>query len=191
MVSDILKSTPVTVLWPVHCKLGNFLLVLNGSLVQMKILSEILNLKKNYQSVSAKYYQANEAIQKIKISHILREIWQHFSGGLIEEWWTCIEQVECISGHWKMRKKFFSVRTAEHGKRLPRMTVECPSLEMLKNCLDTILSNMPPSWAGRLEWCLPTFPVLWFFDSGLHPCLLLSLRHFHHITSWISSSYTE
>lgn len=137
----------------------------------MKILSEILNLKKNYQSVSAKYYQANEAIQKIKISHILREIWQHFSGGLIEEWWTCIEQVECISGHWKMRKKFFSVRTAEHGKRLPRMTVECPSLEMLKNCLDTILSNMSGE-VGVVSSNLPCSMILWLRSTSMSATFL-------------------
>lgn len=73
----MLKSTPVIVLWSVLCKQGresylpNFLLVLNESLVQMNIFSEIFNLKKIYQSVPAKYYQTKEVIQQIKISHIL------------------------------------------------------------------------------------------------------------------------
>lgn len=80
MVSDILKSTLGTVLCSVLCRQGresylrNPLLVFNESLVQMNILSEIFNFKKNYQNVPVKFYQTNEVIHKIKISHILREI---------------------------------------------------------------------------------------------------------------------
>ncbi|KFV78484.1 hypothetical protein N308_03035, partial [Struthio camelus australis] len=41
-----------------------------------------------------------------------------------------------------LRKKFFTVRVTEHWNRLPREAVECPSLEIFKTRLDTILGNM-------------------------------------------------
>ena len=40
--------------------------------------------------------------------------------------------------HLNMRKNF-SVRVTVHQNRLSREAVHCPSLEILKNCLDTIL----------------------------------------------------
>ncbi|KFQ60650.1 hypothetical protein N334_00755, partial [Pelecanus crispus] len=40
-----------------------------------------------------------------------------------------------------IRKRFFTVRVAEHWNRLPREFVESPSLEILKNRLDMILGN--------------------------------------------------
>ena len=44
--------------------------------------------------------------------------------------------------HLNMRKNFFTVRVAEHWKRLPRETVESPSLEILKTHLDAFLCNL-------------------------------------------------
>ena len=42
-----------------------------------------------------------------------------------------------------MRKHFFTVRVTEHWHRLPRETVECPSLEIFRSCLDMVLGNLP------------------------------------------------
>ncbi|KAK4825619.1 hypothetical protein QYF61_001299 [Mycteria americana] len=40
-----------------------------------------------------------------------------------------------------IRKHFFTVRVTEHWHRLPRETVESPSLEILKSCLDMVLGS--------------------------------------------------
>jgi len=40
------------------------------------------------------------------------------------------------------RKKFFTVRVVRHWQRLPRETVDAPSLEVLKARLDSALSNL-------------------------------------------------
>ncbi|TRZ22340.1 hypothetical protein HGM15179_004758 [Zosterops borbonicus] len=55
-----------------------------------------------------------------------------------------------------MRKNFFTVQVTVHWNRLPREAVESPSLEILRNCLHTILRHV--SSAGRLDkmWSLPT-----------------------------------
>lgn len=50
--------------------------------------------------------------------------------------------------HLNVRKNF-TVRMAEHWNRLPRHLVESPSVEIVKSCLDTILSNM--LWGTMLE----------------------------------------
>ena len=44
--------------------------------------------------------------------------------------------------HLNIMKNFFTMRVTEHWKRLPRETVESPSLEIFKSHLDTILGNM-------------------------------------------------
>ncbi|KFV76242.1 hypothetical protein N308_01477, partial [Struthio camelus australis] len=47
--------------------------------------------------------------------------------------------------HRKFRlniRKNFAVRVAEHWNKLPRETVESPSLEIFKTRLDAILGNM-------------------------------------------------
>lgn len=40
--------------------------------------------------------------------------------------------------HLNMRRSSFTVWMTQHWNRLPTEIVEIPSLEMLKNCLDTI-----------------------------------------------------
>ena len=40
-----------------------------------------------------------------------------------------------------IRKHFFIVRVIEHWQRLSREVVECPSLKILKSCLDEVLGN--------------------------------------------------
>ena len=44
--------------------------------------------------------------------------------------------------HLNMRTNFFTLRVTEHWNRLPRETVESPSLEIFKTCLDAILCNL-------------------------------------------------
>jgi len=41
-----------------------------------------------------------------------------------------------------MRKKFFTLRVTEHWNRLPRGTVESPSLEIFKTHLDKVLCSL-------------------------------------------------
>lgn len=75
--------------------------------------------------------------------------------------------------HLNVRKNF-TVRIAEHWNRLPTDLVESPSVEIVKSCLDTILSNM--LWGTMLEqrgWTKqpPVVPsnithsaILWIYD---------------------------
>ncbi|RMC17332.1 hypothetical protein DUI87_05913 [Hirundo rustica rustica] len=44
--------------------------------------------------------------------------------------------------HLNMRKNFFTVQVTEHWDRLPRDTVESPSLGVFMNCLDAILCSV-------------------------------------------------
>ncbi|KFV72092.1 hypothetical protein N308_04547, partial [Struthio camelus australis] len=44
--------------------------------------------------------------------------------------------------HLNLRKNFLTVRVTEHWKRLPRESVESPSLEIFKTRLDAILGNV-------------------------------------------------
>ena len=44
--------------------------------------------------------------------------------------------------HTNMQKNFFAVRVMEHWNRLPRESVEPPSLEIFKTHLDTHLRNL-------------------------------------------------
>ncbi|KFR03124.1 hypothetical protein Y956_08234, partial [Nipponia nippon] len=41
-----------------------------------------------------------------------------------------------------IRKKFFTMRVVRHWNRLPRESVDAPSLEVLKARLDGALSNL-------------------------------------------------
>jgi len=41
-----------------------------------------------------------------------------------------------------MRKNFFPLKVTEHWNRLPRETVESPSLEIFKTCLDKVLCSL-------------------------------------------------
>ena len=46
-------------------------------------------------------------------------------------------------GHKLEHRKFHkNMRITEHWNRLPRETVESPSLEIFKTCLDTFLCNL-------------------------------------------------
>jgi len=46
-------------------------------------------------------------------------------------------------GHKLEQRKFHkNMRITEHWNRLPRETVESPSLEIFKTCLDTFLCNL-------------------------------------------------
>ena len=44
--------------------------------------------------------------------------------------------------HLNMRRNLFALRVAEHWSRLPRESMETPSLEMLKTHLDAFLPNL-------------------------------------------------
>ena len=44
--------------------------------------------------------------------------------------------------HLNTRKNFFPLKMTEHWDRVPRCTVESPSLETFKTCLDMILCNL-------------------------------------------------
>lgn len=47
-----------------------------------------------------------------------------------------------IKFHLNARRHFFHVRLVKHRNRLPRDVAEPPSVEIFKNCLDTILGNL-------------------------------------------------
>lgn len=51
-------------------------------------------------------------------------------------------KVEHGKFHLNMRRNFFALRVAEHWSRLPRESMETPSLEMLKTHLDAFLPNL-------------------------------------------------
>lgn len=60
-----------------------------------------------------------------------------------------------------MRKNSLTVQVSEHWNRLLREDVECPLLEILKNCLDTILCNVlsaDSACTGRLGQMPPVQP---------------------------------
>jgi len=44
--------------------------------------------------------------------------------------------------HLNMRKNFFTLRVTEHWNRLPRETVESPSVEIFKTRLDEVLCSL-------------------------------------------------
>lgn len=44
--------------------------------------------------------------------------------------------------HLNMRKSFLTLRVTKHWTRLPAELVECPSLEILKICLDRIMCSL-------------------------------------------------
>jgi len=44
--------------------------------------------------------------------------------------------------HLNMRKNFFTLRVTEHWNRLPRETVDFPSLEIFKTRLDKVLCSL-------------------------------------------------
>ena len=44
--------------------------------------------------------------------------------------------------HTSMQKNFFMVKVMEHWNRLPRETVESPSMEIFKSCLPVYLCNL-------------------------------------------------
>ncbi|KFV49474.1 hypothetical protein N328_11852, partial [Gavia stellata] len=44
--------------------------------------------------------------------------------------------------HPNMRRKFFTLRVAEHWNKLPREVVESPSLEIFKTRLDAFMCNL-------------------------------------------------
>ena len=44
--------------------------------------------------------------------------------------------------HTNTQKNFFTIRVTEHWKRLQRETVESPSVEIFKTCLDTHLCDL-------------------------------------------------
>lgn len=44
--------------------------------------------------------------------------------------------------HLNMRKSFLTLRVTKHWNRLPGELVECPSLEILKICLDRIVCSL-------------------------------------------------
>lgn len=76
--------------------------------------------------------------------------------------------------HLNIRKNNFTVWLKTHWNRRPREVAECPSLEIFKNHLDTILSSVPGLPCLSREngpddtlWSLPTFPSLWFYDIFL------------------------
>ena len=77
--------------------------------------------------------------------------------------------------HLKVRKIFSTWRIAEHWNRLPRGTVQSPSLEIFKTCLDVILCSLLKvkllrqrgwtRWSPEVLWNPYYSVILWF----LHP----------------------
>lgn len=80
------------------------------------------------------------------------------------------------TGHRKfqlcIRKNFFTLQVPKHWNRLPTEGVECLSLEIFKNLLDTSLCNGALGWPCLSReigwddslWPLATSPILWFSD---------------------------
>lgn len=77
-------------------------------------------------------------------------------------------KAEEISGkRMKDDKKALTVRLLKHQDRLPTETVECPSLEILKAQLDTVLCNLLRPHGGGIElqrspWTLNS---VWFCNK--------------------------
>jgi len=44
--------------------------------------------------------------------------------------------------HLHLRKNFFTLRMMEYRNRVPRGTVDSPSLEIFKACLDVVLCSL-------------------------------------------------
>ena len=121
--------------------------------------------------------------------------------------------MELCQGRVKLgiRKRFFTERVIRHWNRLSRAVVMALSLPDFNKCLDNRVrdrvwllgSNFTvESGVGVDDPCgsLPTWDILWFYETQSHPCILNSIwlstddpqaSFFQYVIHFLSSYLTE